>query len=129
MNARLLAILIAATLMAAPSAVFADCSQYRLVGSWRTYVMPNANSWMACDFIVRSDGSLKSESKCTGSVVGTSPVTGNLSVKNCVITGQFNVRNQRYAIKHSSFNVDQSQFAGVLRLSNGRFVEFKSLRQ
>lgn len=129
MKARLQTILVTAALTTGPSAAFADCAQHRLVGSWRAYVTPTANTWLACDFKVRSDGSFKSDSKCVGSGVGTSPVTGSLRIANCVITGQFNVSSRTYAIKHASFNVDQSQIAGVIRLANGRFVEFKSLRQ
>lgn len=129
LRTRLLGLLIPAAVIMAPSIAFAGCGQHRLVGSWQTYVMPSANSWLACNFKIASDGSFQSGSTCVGSVGGSSPVTGKVILSNCVVTGQFSSRSRTYTIKHASFNADRTQIAGVVRLANGRFVEFKSLRQ
>ena len=128
MTIRFMIAVIAASVVI-PSAALADCSQHRLVGSWRTYVLPNSTTWIACNFMVGRNGAVKRNSSCIGSGVAGSPVTGSITINNCVITGQFTLGRQSYVIKHAGFNVDQSQIGGVLRLADGKFAEFKSLRQ
>ena len=124
-----LALFTVAALLGSPSLAMADCGSHRLVGDWRLYVHPNANSWMACELKVLPSGKMGRKSSCSGANLLKSPATGSLSVKDCVITGQFTVASQKYVIEHAGFNVDQSQIFGVMKLGAGHFTEFKSLRQ
>ena len=127
-NHRLAAVVLA-TLLCIPATVSAGCPQHRLNGSWRTYFLPSAGNWIACDLKTGRDGAIKAGSTCVGSRMAPSSASGALSITNCVITGQIITGTRRYAIRHASFNIDQSQITGILALNNGRFVEFTSAKQ
>ena len=124
-----LATFLFAMLIFSPLAVAADCSSHRLGGSWRTYFLPSAGNWIACELKIGRDGSVKVGSTCRGSRIAKASASGRFSISNCVITGHITAQNRRYVVKHASFNVDQSQMTGVLGLSNGQFVEFTSVKQ
>ena len=116
-------------LLGLPSTAMASCPQHRLAGEWRAYFLPTAGSWVACDLKFGRDGSVKVGSTCRGSRMAKASASGRLSISSCVITGNIAVQNRRYVVKDASFNVDQSQIIGVLDLSNGRVVQFTSVRQ
>ena len=129
-----IAIAVSTALVSTPAWAGA-CKPRDLVGAYQMYVNSvglGGKGWVECTLLIREDGSVRPNTRCTNSIGAGATITGGfLSVVNaCLVTGEIDVSTGGTSIiDHAFFDLSRNLIIGVGHDIGGPNISFRAVRK